>query len=188
MIVASAFFAILWQKNYVLYPPGEFGENIDVTKFVQAMQKPAGIDDSFVNRIENTIRASISSPSVVQDILATISSRLQSDFDRTGLVGVLEDAAGNAANQVIKENSIAIEYTKISSDLQNDHAPMFLMRTVQDLLNYIWITRLTYIGVPPYTYGRRWVRWRSRGAESVSGSTRSPSLLVRRLDTARVVL
>lgn len=38
LVVSGVFFLILWKKNYVFYPPTEFGRNIDVGAYVQAMQ------------------------------------------------------------------------------------------------------------------------------------------------------
>jgi tetratricopeptide (TPR) repeat protein len=38
VIVAVAFFAILWKKPHVFYPPAEFGSQQDVRAYVQAMQ------------------------------------------------------------------------------------------------------------------------------------------------------
>jgi hypothetical protein len=37
VLVASAFFAILWKKPYVLYPPTEFGPGASVSEYVQAL-------------------------------------------------------------------------------------------------------------------------------------------------------
>lgn len=36
ILVASAFFAILWKKPYVFYPPTEFGSSTNVSEYVQA--------------------------------------------------------------------------------------------------------------------------------------------------------
>ena len=38
VLVASAFFAVLWHRPYVFYPPTEFGAATDVEKFVGAMR------------------------------------------------------------------------------------------------------------------------------------------------------
>ena len=39
ILVAGAFFAILWYKAYVFYPPSEYGD-ADPTKFIDAMKAP----------------------------------------------------------------------------------------------------------------------------------------------------
>src|SRR5829696_5447477 len=39
LLVASGFFAILWDRPHVLYPPAEFGRP-DVEKFARAMRRP----------------------------------------------------------------------------------------------------------------------------------------------------
>ncbi len=37
LLVASAFFIILWNRPYVFYPPNEFANGVDVSKYVEAM-------------------------------------------------------------------------------------------------------------------------------------------------------
>ena len=41
LLIAGAFFIILWKKPYVLYPPSEFGDCTDVYKYVSAMSNVA---------------------------------------------------------------------------------------------------------------------------------------------------
>lgn len=44
LLIAGSFFAILWQKPYVFYPPTEFGAQVNVSEFVAAMQRrPASL-------------------------------------------------------------------------------------------------------------------------------------------------
>lgn len=37
LLVAGAFFTILWNRPYVFYPPSEFASGVDVTKYIEAM-------------------------------------------------------------------------------------------------------------------------------------------------------
>lgn len=37
-LIAAIFFAVLWFKPYVFYPPREFGPNVQVKEYVEAMQ------------------------------------------------------------------------------------------------------------------------------------------------------
>lgn len=37
LLVAAAFFAVLWRKPYVFYPPSEFGSGVAVADYVEAM-------------------------------------------------------------------------------------------------------------------------------------------------------
>ena len=49
LLVAAAFFAILWFKAYVFYPPSEYGDT-DPTKFIDAMKGP--VPSRVVEQIE----------------------------------------------------------------------------------------------------------------------------------------
>ena len=40
ILVAGAFFTVLWNRNYVFYPPTEFGDGTNVKDFVGAMRPP----------------------------------------------------------------------------------------------------------------------------------------------------
>ena len=54
VLVASAFFAILWNRPYVLYPPTEFATGVDVTKYVGAMKsKVEVVEADFQAEIAN---------------------------------------------------------------------------------------------------------------------------------------
>ena len=39
VVIAGAFFLVLWHKPYVFYPPTEFGHHINVGEYVEAMQR-----------------------------------------------------------------------------------------------------------------------------------------------------
>src|SRR4051794_2283702 len=52
IFVSSCFFAILWNKNYVLFPPGDYGPETDVARYVEAMQRSASYDERIFERIE----------------------------------------------------------------------------------------------------------------------------------------
>ena len=41
VLVAAAFFAVLWKKPYVFYPPTEFGASTNVSEYVQAFAGPS---------------------------------------------------------------------------------------------------------------------------------------------------
>jgi hypothetical protein len=47
IIIASAFFITLWRKNYVLYSPKEFGQQINVKEYVEAMQREPMLANHF---------------------------------------------------------------------------------------------------------------------------------------------
>lgn len=57
LLVAGAFFAILWYKAYVFYPPSEYGDS-DPTKFIDAMKGPVPTriaqQIEMVNRLEQS--------------------------------------------------------------------------------------------------------------------------------------
>ena len=64
IMVATAFFAILWNRPYVLYPPTEFGDNTDVGSFVGAM-KPSDTTPKSSTAVQPTLAENISATSVV---------------------------------------------------------------------------------------------------------------------------
>ena len=51
LIVSIAFFAILWNRPWVLYPPSEYGQHVDAPSFINAIRQPA-FPEEFVRQIE----------------------------------------------------------------------------------------------------------------------------------------
>src|SRR3989442_11717283 len=70
VLVFAGFFAILWNRNYVLYPPTEFGDLMDVTKYVGAM-RPPGYPSSPPETLQSTVAANLT---IVAEVTAGPSS------------------------------------------------------------------------------------------------------------------
>lgn len=50
--VAGSFFYILWHKNFVFYPPWEYGQETDPMKYVEAMQRSPGLPQEIREQVE----------------------------------------------------------------------------------------------------------------------------------------
>jgi tetratricopeptide (TPR) repeat protein len=57
VLVAAAFFLTLWYRNYVFYPPSDFGDDTDVAKYVGAM-RPQEYISTTVQLVQSTIAGS----------------------------------------------------------------------------------------------------------------------------------
>jgi len=44
LLIAGAFFSILWKKPYVFYPPGDFEKETNVAEYVQALGGPSPVE------------------------------------------------------------------------------------------------------------------------------------------------
>src|SRR3954447_3687588 len=59
VLIAFAFFIILWTRPYVLYPPGEFGSGGDFAEYVRAMTKRAEVASANAGLEMTSLRAGV---------------------------------------------------------------------------------------------------------------------------------
>src|SRR5215470_721993 len=61
VFVASLFFAVLWKRSYVFYPPQEFGRDVDVQKYVEAMRNQAIGNQELISLVRTSISETLKS-------------------------------------------------------------------------------------------------------------------------------
>ena len=67
VLIATGFFAVLWWKPYVFYPPSEYGRHVNVEQYVQAMSSAANplvketkdVQDEYVETYGNPDRLTL---------------------------------------------------------------------------------------------------------------------------------
>lgn len=148
ILVAAAFFAILWKKPYVLYSPIEYGKRTDVTSYVQAIMG-ARQEHRLYADIQNVIRESMRSG--LTELWQAISRRTPQDrIDR-----ILESSVGRAVERIREVGFLTIDTRPLlgrkGTVLQ---IPYDQFGTAQGLLDYIWSSMGT---LPAFSYGQKWL-------------------------------
>jgi hypothetical protein len=127
-LVATAFFLVLWHRPYVLYPPAEYG-NMDVQRYVDAMQRRQTDPKRTLELVENTMRMTAGSPEARQFVDSALTR--------------------------VKEQMLTIDLSPLTARTGDIIVmPFEADRTVGEFLDYLWFS-LSEV-VPPYSFGTVW--------------------------------
>ncbi|MGK7894367.1 MAG: hypothetical protein AB4372_12280 [Xenococcus sp. (in: cyanobacteria)] len=157
LLIATIFFLILWFKPYVFYPPKEFGKNINVTQFVEAMQRrqeqSAKSQRIVITSISDAIKDAFSSPEIIE--------KLSNNNNHDRIESLLEKASEIAerdAKEALSKKFINIDTKPILGN-QGEviTVPYDPLQDIGNFLDDIWF----YIydagyRIPPYRYGEIW--------------------------------
>lgn len=155
LLIATAFFVILWNRNYVFYSPNEYGQQ-DVKQYVEAMQKNsrAGSEELFPN-IENAVRSQLTSSEIVNE-LTEIVSRKASERMEDEVASVLASVADKTLETIKEESFITIDSRPlVGEDGQIWQIPYNQYSTVSDLLDNLWYLLNEY-NIPSMQFGTLW--------------------------------
>lgn len=112
LLVAGTFLVTLWVKNWVFFPPSEFGSGTNVEFFVQAMSGRAKSLDNlqhFPQKTEQAIQDNVVSPQVITKLSGVCSQQSDSQTKDKEIRRVLGDAVSKALDQIRKEGFLTID-------------------------------------------------------------------------------
>ncbi|HEX9930484.1 MAG TPA: hypothetical protein VGB02_18245, partial [Pyrinomonadaceae bacterium] len=154
LLIAGAFFAILWHKPYVFYSPSEYAQQ-DVRQYVEAMQSRSRVDSKLFPEIEHIVRSQLSSSEVVAELTETIS-RKAGDRVEGQIAKILTSVADRTVESIQDENFLTVDSRKlVGEDGGIWRIPYSRYVTVSELLDYIWLLLDDY-GIPSMKYGVIW--------------------------------
>ncbi len=140
--VASAFFAILVQRPYVLYAPKDYSKNPSVRDFVSALNTSR-------NRSVENMEASIRS--AMEEVIPRMFDARMSALSKDLIVA----EAVESAREDFRHRFVEISYGQMDNDVVSVQIPVHEDTTVQEFLNEVWSFAPEWI--PPYTYGDKWL-------------------------------
>lgn len=107
--IAVAFFYILWDRPYVLYPPREYGGKTDVAKYVDAMRQRSSKEAALLDGLDKRIEHVLTSPESLL-ALGKLGSARKPDAASEGADPgkTYRDIAARAA-QAIRDDFIILE-------------------------------------------------------------------------------
>lgn len=154
VLIAAAFFLILWYKSFVFYPPTEFGDQTNVLDYVRAMQGHLAIENQ-VQNLEEAVRAALLSENVISELVSASSARTNEEAGKK-VAQILNSASDSAVEKIREVGFLTIDTTpllKSKGALWNElYDPNIPVNTFTDLLYFKMRPE-----VPPFTYGSRWV-------------------------------
>jgi hypothetical protein len=150
--ICAAFFAVLWKKPYVLYPPADFGANVDVATYVQHIgggPAPRPIGDAIAEKLDVSLSTKRLTP-VLEAILSAPTS------DHGAAIERLAEFVKVEARSSVEDALIRIDSTPLlkgrGSSWDEPYDPDV---PVWRFLDRIWLHLQPHVFA--YSYGRHWL-------------------------------
>jgi hypothetical protein len=148
ILVALAFFSILWNRPHVLYPPTEFAGGADIESYVNAIRRQGRQTGAALEMAEKAIES--------PEIKATLKSVLsKSGPAEQAQIDHAVSEVSKTAREMIRRNVLSIDISRIThkqgSALLQPYDPS---QTVSELLDGLYLELAEF--VEPMTYGKHW--------------------------------
>jgi hypothetical protein len=155
VLVAALFFAVLWKRSYVFYPPKEFGRDVDVTRYVDAMRHQAISGQELIA----LVRTSISETFKSQEAQAALSQVTTENTISNELA--LERASEELAEKTvgrIEESILRVDISRFGYEADSPIPELiFSYDPAEEAFSFL--TAIYYQisdYVPAFTYGKMW--------------------------------
>jgi hypothetical protein len=152
VLVCAAFFTILWRRAYVLYPPQEFGADVDVKQYVEAMRHQTLGNQEIVGLIRTSIQSAITSP----EARVLMSQVAQS---ATPNLAAFENASAVLADRAVGQLHEAVVTVDVRELSMPDCLPDLVFPFSPGQQAFTFLTAIFFHvadRVPPFAYGTRW--------------------------------
>lgn len=152
LLVAGAFFFILWNKPYVFYTPKDFGPEIPVTKFVAAMKGRSLDEHTLYSQITEVIQGTF------KELFAEVEAVVSKTSNRAAeqqIGHLLNRAANETVERIRKVGFLTIDSRPLLGNRGRVwQVPYQDYKTVSELLDDIWYSIRV---LPPYSFGEKWI-------------------------------
>ncbi|MBJ7310508.1 hypothetical protein ACFOLJ_24265 [Rugamonas sp. CCM 8940] len=150
--IAVAFFSVLWKRAQVFYPPKEFGANVDVRHYAEAMRHQAVGNQELQTLVRNTIAETFGSQEA-QNVIAEISTNKAAQSDtivQQATMALAQQAVGRLQSAVVTIDIRQFRGESVAELVfpydQNEEAFSMLSAVYFHIDDY----------VPPFAYGKIW--------------------------------
>ena len=149
VLIAGVFFAVLWKRAFVFYPPQEFGDEIDVKRYVEAMRSQAIGNNEILAIVRSSITEALESKQA-RAVLTTMASPAGDGGD-TGL---------RKASEVLVRQAVEnLQGALVTVDMSAFSAPACLLPYKPDEGAFTFLSAIYYQiadHVDAFTYGKSW--------------------------------
>jgi ABC-type multidrug transport system fused ATPase/permease subunit len=148
VLIAAAFFALLWFRPENFYAPKDFGsDEAYLRNFADADARRAKKD--LINldaQIEQRIIKTLTSDHTIKRFALS---------EKTELKETLKDTAADITSEIRETNFISVSLAPIASGLKELNLPVKALATFGDLIDTVFFALEGH--VDPYTYGTSWI-------------------------------
>jgi hypothetical protein len=154
MAVSVAFFIILWQRPFVLYPPREFGPDISVQAYADAMRRTPGDERSIRDLVREQIQTTLDSEPVRSRLDALLQEGLEAK--KPGAEARMLDYLSSALEAGVKKAFVQVDSRPLLREAGREFdVPYVPDMSVSRLLDEIWFEMRP--NVHPFSYTNDWV-------------------------------
>lgn len=154
LLVATGFFTILWQRNYVLYPPKEFGAQVDVRHYVDAMRQQALGNQQVMSLVRTSIAEAIHS-TVARQALGNLDPGSGSPW----LPSVLEETSSIIESQALASLERAVVIVDVALLCSSKTVSTIVYPFDASQSAYLFLSAIYFQlrdDIPPFSYGQNW--------------------------------
>lgn len=155
ILIASAFFIILWYRPYVLYAPSEYENTTDANYFVQAMlQRPyKSYDKILIDDIKNVVKQTINSQEIINQLTQVIENNKTIPSEE--VASKILNSLNITTREQIEESFIYIDLSSISPYKHEITVPYDPNLGLENFLNEIYYALAGE--VKAFTFGVDWI-------------------------------
>jgi hypothetical protein len=157
ILIAVGFFLLLWQKPHHLYAPAEYGKQVGVSEYIDAITRNQSANkDKLYETIQDSVQSNLTSPEMISEITKIVSKKNAQHID-TEITRILDNIANKTIATIRDESFLTIDPTPIIGD-QNILWQMNYSQYnfVYDFLDDVYLRLTNRIELPTFTYGRVW--------------------------------
>jgi len=160
ILIAVAFFAVLWFKPHHFYSPAEYGQQSSVKDYVEAITQRKSLDESqLYSTIQNTVRSTITSQEIIGE-LSKIASQQTGKQVQKEITQILETAVDKVVESIREESFLTVDSRPLLGKTGVVwQIPYDRFSNISDLLDDVWVSlaEASNDKILPFTYNEKWV-------------------------------
>lgn len=151
VLVAVAFFIVLWNRPQVFYRPSDFG-NLDPSSFTRGMT-PRSDQPEMIEIISRELESK-----VVSEEVASRALQLGHSADSSALLDELRRAVSDAMKAIKTEAFVRVDAHSVTGQKNAIwEIPYDGHVSVAAFLDDVWFRLREHLPIPPFSYGKDWV-------------------------------
>jgi hypothetical protein len=158
ILISIGFFLLLWYRPHHLYAPAEYGHQVNVSDYVQAMtQRQVPSQSELFDAIQKAVQSTITSTNTVTELSKVVSDE-ESAPVRERMTQALRTVADRTVESIRESGFLTVDLRP----LDGPSGPILELvpgsfEHVGHFLDKLWFAMRPPGRPPAYTYGETWV-------------------------------
>ncbi len=156
VIIASAFFLLLWNKPHHLYAPLEYGKDVSVQEYINAITQKSDFNASkLYSDIQKSVHSALISDETIAELTDKMSYKPDEPINEDKIKVALNSAAEKAIETIREVGFLTVDSTPLFGNTgKKIQLPYSKYSTIDDLLKDIWLAHSNKLTA--FSYGKEW--------------------------------